>query len=142
MSLNKKIKVETLTIVAAVAVLTLVFGIMLDDQVVPESKQPLMTEQSTEPEQAKTPEEKKELVEKRKAAAEKKRQAASSEIEELNQRADTTIEKAEGLITKTDELIAKAGLKTPEGSKTANTKNQGISRRLAKARGKLDSLKQ
>ena len=143
MSIQHQFNTKTIALILSVTVLTVVFGVMLDGQVVPDANKPLLTEESAEKDQIKTSETtKKALAEKRKASGERKREAAANQIEELDQKADATIEKAESLITETNEQIAKAGLKKPSGGKVTTPKNSNITKRLAKARSKLDSLKQ
>ena len=141
MSPSRHSKIKSTALIASVAILALVFGIMLDKQVVPETKKPLMTEEAVEQDNNKTAKSdtKEKQTAQEQAAVRKKKQTA--QIKQLDQKADVTIEKADGIIAQTDEIISKAGLPQPEASKQSAPENKKIAKRLADARSRLDALK-
>lgn len=146
MPIKRNFKIKSVTIILSVAIFILVFGVLLEDQVIPEPKKPLLTEQTAAKAKAKAKEKAEaKAAEKIKTAQEvaaEKRKKQTAKIEQLDQKASTTIQKADALVVKADQLIADAGLPKPEGNKSISLGNQSITKRLAKARSKLDSLKQ
>ena len=141
MSPSHNSKIKSITLVVSVAIIALVFGIMLDDKVVPDAKKSLMTEEAAEKNSNKDAEVDKEIKQILQEQATKRRKEQSVQIEQLDQKADVTIEKADGIISQTDELISKAGLPEPVSNKSTLPQNKEIPERLAKARERLDALK-
>ncbi len=142
MSPSRRSQIQSITLVISVAILALVFGVMLDGEVVPEAKKSLMTEETAEQDSNKTA---KVATEKKQTAqeqAKERRERQTSEIKQLDQKAEVTVEKAERLISQTDEMISKAGLtQQPTASKQIPPENKKITKRLADARSRLDALK-
>ncbi len=139
MPMRTQIKIKTFTIVAVIAVMTLAFGIMLDDRVIPDAKQPLITEEAVEQQKNKVAAESKQTAQEQ---SNERREKQASEIKMLDQKAKVTINNADELITQADQLISKAGLSKPTGSKAASLENKNIAKRLAEARSRLDEFKQ
>ncbi len=139
MPVRTQIKIRTFTIVAVIAVMTLAFGIMLDDRVIPDAKQPLITEEAVEQQKNKAAVKTEQTAQEQ---ANDRREKQASEIKKLDQKAKATIEKADGLIAQADQLIAKAGLPKPTDSEAVSPQNENIAKRLAEVRGRLDKFKQ
>jgi flagellar biosynthesis/type III secretory pathway M-ring protein FliF/YscJ len=138
---SQRSKIQFATLVISVAIIAMVFGIILDDKVVPETKKPLMTEETAEKENVKAIEAEKEIKQTLQQQAVERRKQQSAQLEKLDQKAEATMEKANGLISKTDEAIAKAGLPEPVSANSASPQNKEIAERMAKARERLDKLK-
>ena len=141
MSPNRRSKIQSVILVVSVAIVALVFGIMLDDKVVPDAKKSLMTEEAAEKDSNKNTEVDKEIKQTLQEQAEKRRKKETAQIKQLDQKAEVTIEKADGIIAQTDKVFAKAGLPEPVSNKSALPQNKEIAERLAKARERLDALK-
>jgi predicted RNase H-like nuclease (RuvC/YqgF family) len=142
MSAKNNSNIKSIALVASVAIISLIFGVMLDGEVVPKPSKPLMTEEASKSDKDKSEaavtnsSQKSDIT-----AIEQKAKQQSSRLTELDQRVKTTTEKAEELTKQADQLIAKSGLPTPVANKEPAPENKNITKRLADARNRLEALK-
>jgi hypothetical protein len=139
MSAQSNHKIKSIILVASVAVLALMLGIMLDDSVVLKDKQPLSIEETKRSDKDKT------SIAAAKSTQssdiEQKKQQQSNQMKELDQKTKTTIAKAEDLTKQADQLISNTGLSQSTTNKQAKSDNEKVAKRLADVRNRLDALK-
>lgn len=142
MSLQSNSKIQSVVLVASVAILALVLGVLLDGKVIPDAGRSLLSEEPVainndksdvaESITSQTPD-----IE----AAEQRKEQRTSQLKELDAQSKATLEKANGLTKHAEQLISKAGLKQSAGDSALPNDNEEIAKRLADVRSRLDAIK-
>jgi peptidoglycan hydrolase CwlO-like protein len=118
---QKRSKIQSIALIASVAILSMIFGIVLDGKVIPENNKPLAME---------------EVV-----VNEEHQERHADQIKELDNKVKETTKKAEELTKRADQLISKTDIPKSTIKKQATPEGDSTSERLADLRGRLNEVK-
>lgn len=133
-------KIKSIVLVASVAVLALVFGVLLDGNVMQKDKQPLSLEETDRKDKtpiAATDSSQPSGIE----SEEQQTQQQSKQMKELDIKTEATMVKAEELAKQADQLVSENSLQQPTKNKPVAPDSKKVAKRLADVRSRLDALK-